>query len=37
MQFFDYYLKGSSIPFWMKYGISQQEKGKIDGYNLVKE
>ncbi len=37
MQFFDYYLKGSPMPFWMKNGISQLEKGKIDGYSLDKE
>jgi acetyl esterase/lipase len=37
MQFFDHYLKGSPMPYWMKYGISQLQKGKIDGYNLVIE
>ncbi|MCU0363142.1 MAG: prolyl oligopeptidase family serine peptidase [Bacteroidales bacterium] len=37
MQFFDHYLKGSPMPYWMKYGISQLEKGKIDGYDLVRE
>ena len=36
MQFFDHYLKGAAMPFWMKYGISQTEKGRIDGYNLIK-
>ncbi|MGQ9621444.1 MAG: alpha/beta hydrolase family protein, partial [Bacteroidales bacterium] len=36
MQFFDHYLKNAPIPYWMKYGISQAEKGKIDGYELVK-
>jgi dipeptidyl aminopeptidase/acylaminoacyl peptidase len=35
MQFFDHYLKDSPMPYWMKYGISQTEKGKIDGYNLI--
>ena len=35
MQFFDHYLKGAAMPYWMKNGISQIEKGKIDGYNLV--
>jgi dipeptidyl aminopeptidase/acylaminoacyl peptidase len=35
MQFFDHYLKGSEMPYWMKSGISQVEKGKKDGYNLV--
>lgn len=37
MQFFDYYLKGTQIPYWMKNGVSQLEKGKIDGYNLINE
>ena len=37
MQFFDHYLKGSPVPYWMKYGISQVQKGKVDGYELVKE
>ncbi len=37
MQFFDHYLKGAPLPYWMKNGISQMEKGKIDGYELVKE
>ena len=37
MQFFDHYLKGAPMPYWMKYGISQVEKGKIDGYNLIDE
>jgi dipeptidyl aminopeptidase/acylaminoacyl peptidase len=37
MQFFDHYLKGALMPYWMKYGISQIEKGKIDGYNLINE
>lgn len=36
MQFFDHYLKGAPMPYWMKNGITQLEKGKIDGYNLVK-
>jgi dipeptidyl aminopeptidase/acylaminoacyl peptidase len=36
MQFFDHYLKGAAMPYWMKYGISQTEKGRIDGYNLIK-
>jgi dipeptidyl aminopeptidase/acylaminoacyl peptidase len=35
MQFFDHYLKDTPMPYWMKYGISQTEKGKIDGYNLI--
>jgi dipeptidyl aminopeptidase/acylaminoacyl peptidase len=37
MQFFDHYLKGAAMPYWMKNGISQVEKGKKDGYELVKE
>lgn len=37
MQFFDHYLKGAPMPYWMKYGISQVEKGKKDGYELIKE
>ena len=37
MQFFDHYLKGAPMPYWMKYGISQMEKGKRDGYELIKE
>ena len=35
MQFFDHYLKGEPMPYWMKYGISQKEKGRIDGYQMV--
>jgi hypothetical protein len=37
MQFFDHYLKGAPMPYWMKYGITQLEKGKKDGYNLLNE
>jgi dipeptidyl aminopeptidase/acylaminoacyl peptidase len=37
MQFFDHYLKGATMPYWMKNGISQMEKGKKDGYELVKD
>jgi dipeptidyl aminopeptidase/acylaminoacyl peptidase len=37
MQFYDHYLKGTPMPYWMKNGISQLEKGKIDGYNLVND
>jgi len=37
MEFFDHYLKGAPMPYWMKNGISQEEKGKKDGYELVKE
>jgi len=35
MQFFDHYLKGAPMPYWMKEGISQMEKGKMDGYELM--
>lgn len=37
MQFFDHYLKGAPMPYWMKYGISQTEKGKKDGYELIND
>lgn len=37
MQFYDYYLKNAPMPYWMKYGISQLEKGKKDGYEPVKD
>jgi dipeptidyl aminopeptidase/acylaminoacyl peptidase len=37
MQFFDHYLKNAPMPYWMKNGISQTEKGKIDGYSLINE
>jgi dipeptidyl aminopeptidase/acylaminoacyl peptidase len=37
MQFFDHYLKAASIPYWMRNGLSQVEKGKKDGYNLTDE
>jgi hypothetical protein len=37
MEFFDHYLKGMPMPYWMKYGISQEEKGKKDGYELINE
>ncbi|MDX9946720.1 MAG: prolyl oligopeptidase family serine peptidase [Bacteroidales bacterium] len=35
MQFFDHYLKDVDMPYWMKNGLSQTEKGKIDGYELI--
>jgi dipeptidyl aminopeptidase/acylaminoacyl peptidase len=35
MQFFDHYLKGTPMPYWMANGIKQTEKGKISGYDLV--
>jgi dipeptidyl aminopeptidase/acylaminoacyl peptidase len=37
MQFFNHFLKGAPMPYWMKNGISQLEKGKNDGYNLINE
>ena len=37
MQFFDHYLKGAPMPYWMVNGISQMQKGKKDGYELIKE
>ncbi|MBE0675444.1 MAG: S9 family peptidase [Bacteroidales bacterium] len=36
MQFFDHYLKGEPMPSWMKNGVPQTEKGKNQGYELVK-
>jgi dipeptidyl aminopeptidase/acylaminoacyl peptidase len=35
-QFYDHYLKGAPMPYWMKNGITQMEKGKITGYELLK-
>lgn len=32
-QFFDYYLKGTPMPRWMKYGIPARQKGKTLGYD----
>ncbi len=37
MQFFDHYLKDAPMPYWMKHGISQMEKGKKDGYELMEK
>ncbi|MEO1253683.1 MAG: prolyl oligopeptidase family serine peptidase, partial [Bacteroidota bacterium] len=34
-QFFDYYLKGSSMPKWMKDGVPAVETGINQGYELV--
>ena len=34
-QFFDHYLKGKPMPYWMKYGIPATKKGKTLGYELV--
>ncbi len=36
MQFFDHFLMGAPMPYWMDKGISQMEKGKISGYELMK-
>jgi dienelactone hydrolase len=33
-QFFDHYLKGESMPEWMKDGIPAIQKGLINGYEL---
>ncbi len=35
-QFFDHYLKDAPAPEWMVYGIPAIDKGKKDGYELVK-
>lgn len=36
MQFFDYYLKDTDIPRWMKEGININERGYQQKYDLVK-
>jgi len=36
-QFFDHYLMDAPAPYWMEKGISQLEKGKKDGYELMKK
>lgn len=36
-QFFDHYLKDSSCPRWMLYGIPAKDKGIDNGYELVRE
>ncbi|MFZ6665513.1 prolyl oligopeptidase family serine peptidase [Peijinzhouia sedimentorum] len=36
-QFFDHYLKGEPMPYWMKYGIPATEKGKTMRYELTEE
>lgn len=33
-QFFDHYLKGDSIPVWMKTGVPAVEKGRTYGFEL---
>lgn len=35
-QFFDHYLQDAAAPYWMEKGITQMEKGKVDGYELMK-
>jgi dipeptidyl aminopeptidase/acylaminoacyl peptidase len=37
MQFYDYYLRGAAMPAWMGKGLPALEKGKKDGYELLKE
>ena len=36
-QFFDYYLKGTGKPAWMKHGVSPMQKGYQQGYELLEE
>ncbi len=36
MQFFDHYLKGDPMPSWMKNGVPAIQKGKDQGYELVR-
>ena len=36
MQFFDYYLKGTKEPRWMKEGIHLRERGIDQKYDLLK-
>jgi hypothetical protein len=36
MQFYDHYLKDAPAPEWMVKGIPATEKGKTDGYELIK-
>ena len=36
MQFFDHYLKGDPMPSWMKNGVPATQKGKNQGYELVR-
>ena len=37
MQFFDYYLKGTKEPRWMKEGIYLRERGIDQKYDLLKK
>ncbi len=37
MQFYDHYLKDKPAPAWMVNGIPAVDKGKTDGYELIKE
>ena len=36
-QFFDHYLKGDSMPVWMKSGVPAIEKGKTWGLELTED
>ncbi|MEO9868963.1 alpha/beta hydrolase family protein [Ekhidna sp.] len=36
-QFFDYYLKGQSMPKWMRDGVPATELGINQGYELIKD
>ena len=36
-QYFDYYLKDAPIPEWMAKGVPAIEKGKNDGFKLMKQ
>lgn len=36
-QFFDYYLMGAPMPYWMKYGVDATEKGENYGLELISE
>jgi dipeptidyl aminopeptidase/acylaminoacyl peptidase len=37
MQFFNHYLKGEPAPEWMTSGLPAVNKGKVTGYELMKE
>ncbi len=37
MQFFDYYLKGTKEPRWMKEGIHLRERGIDQKYDLLEK
>ena len=36
-QFFDYYLLGATMPYWMEYGVPALDKGKSYGLELLNE